>query len=140
MADTAQAPILVPPGLTVEDAVDQYVRLRDTLKKADDAHKKKLQAARDYLEMLNAYLLLQLSLIGGEGVKTKAGTVYRTERKTASISDGKVFQEYVIGQAQFDLIDWKANSSAVADHITQKGTLPPGVTYNVTHLVGVRRA
>ena len=136
MTDT---PNIKPPE-TVEDLVMQFVKLRDKIKEADDAHKAKLKTAKEYLEVLNGKLMEKLNEIGGESVKTSAGTAYRSSRKTASIADGEAFRQYVIATDGFDLVDWRANANAVDDFIKSEGSAPPGVNFNVAYTVGVRRA
>ncbi|HEY7822833.1 MAG TPA: hypothetical protein VIG24_08375, partial [Acidimicrobiia bacterium] len=107
----------ITPPENIDDLVTQFVKLRDKLKEADKAHKDKTKTARDYLEQLNGKLLERLNAIGGESVKTAAGTAYRTTRRSATISDGKVFREYVISTEAYDMVDWKANANAVDDFI-----------------------
>lgn len=124
----------------VDQLVDQYVRLRDKLKEADDAHKKKTTAAREYLVMLNGKLLEQLAAVGGESVKTPHGTAYQSTKRSASIADGDAFREYVINNGEFDLVDWRANANAVDDFIKEHGAVPPGVNFSTMITVGVRRA
>jgi hypothetical protein len=126
------------PG-TIEEMVGQYVKLRDTLKEADDQHKKKTATARAYKEKLEGGLLAKLNEIGGENVKTGMGTVYRTTRRSAVIRDGDAFRSYVINNDEFDLIDWKANAGAVDDFIKSNSVPPPGVDFSTTFTVGVRR-
>lgn len=123
----------------VDELVDQYVRLRDKVKEADEAHKKKTAQAKAYLELLNNKLLERLNDLGGESVKTESGTVYRTSKRSATIADGGAFREYVIEAGQFDLVDWKANANAVDDYIKQHEVPPPGVNFTVHYTVGVRR-
>jgi|SanBayMetagenome_1026888.scaffolds.fasta_scaffold103515_2 hypothetical protein len=123
----------------VDQLVDQYVRLRDKLKEADEAHKKKTEQARAYLIMLNGKLLERLSEVGGESVKTPHGTVYQTTKRSASIADGDAFREYVINNGEFDLVDWRANANAVDDFIKEHAAVPPGVNFSTTITVGVRR-
>lgn len=118
----------------------QYVKLRDKIKAADDEHKAKTKPARELLERMNGALLTHLNAIGGEAVKSENGTVYRTIKRTASIADGEKFRQYVIDNAKFDLVDWKANANAVADFIEANTVAPPGVNYAVHYEVGVRRA
>ena len=124
----------------IDDLVSQYVRLRDKIKEADDAHKDKTKNARAYLEQLNGRLLERLNDVGGESVKTAHGTVYRTTRRSASIADGDTFRQYVIENEQFDLVDWRANANAVDDFIKENGVQPPGVNFSTAFTVGVRRA
>lgn len=123
----------------IDQMVDQYVRLRDKLKEADDAHKKKTEQARAYLAVLGGKMLEKLTEVGGDSVKTPHGTVYSTTKRNASIADGDVFREYVIENAQFDLVDWRANANAVDDFVTENGTVPPGVNFSTSITVGVRR-
>lgn len=124
----------------IDDLVSQYVRLRDRIKEADDAHKAKLKDARDHLEQLGNTLLARLNEVGGESVKTSSGTVYRTTRRNASIADGNAFRQFVITHEAFDLVDWKANAPAVEDFIKAEQAPPPGVNYTTAFTIGVRRS
>ena len=124
----------------IGELVEQMVKVRDKLKEADDAHKAKTKAARDYKEAPETKLLARLNDVGGESVKTAHGTVYRTTRRSATIADSGTFREYVIQESAFDLVDWKANANAVDDFIKNEGTPPPGVNYSTAYTVGVRRA
>ena len=128
-----------PIKLDISKRVDQYVRLRDEIKKLDDAHKEKMKPYREALEKLNNLLLTHLNEIGGESVKSASGTVYRTERKSASLSDPDAFMRFVIANEAWDLLDRKANVTAVVDFIDENDTQPPGVSLNRSYVVGVRR-
>lgn len=125
---------------SIDELVSQYIKLRDKIKEADDAHKKKTEQARAYLDLLNGKLLERLNTLGGESVKTAHGTVYRTTRRSASIADGDTFRQYVIDNEGFDLVDWRANANAVDDFIKEHGVQPPGVNFSTAFTVGVRRA
>lgn len=124
----------------VEELVAQFVKLRDSLKAADDAHKEKTREAREYKEQLEAKLLARLNEIGGNAVKTDHGTVYRTSRKSASIADGDAFRKFVQSNKLFDLVDWRANAPAIEDYIQENSAPPPGVNFSMTYTVGVRRS
>ena len=130
----------VPIPATIDELVSQYVRLRDKIKEADDAHKAKLKDAKEHLEHLNNTLLERLNDVGGESVKTSSGTVYRTTRRSASIADGETFRRFVIDNNAFDLVDWKANPLAVDDFIKAEQAPPPGVNFTTAFTVGVRRS
>lgn len=130
----------IPMPQNFDELVKNYVRLRDKIKEVDDAHKAKTAAAREYLEQMNGHMLAQLNTVGGDSVKTPHGTVYRTMRRTASISDGETFRKFIIDNAAFDVVDWKANANAVDDFIKSNGAPPPGVNFTTAFTVGVRRA
>lgn len=140
MTELAPTPVLPPAPENIDELVEQMVKVRDKLKEADDAHKKKTEAARKYKEQLENKLLEKLNQVGGEAVKTAHGTVYRTTRRSATIADGDTFRDFVINQAAFDLVDWKANALAVDDFIKSNSAPPPGVNFTTVFTVGVRRA
>ena len=128
-----------PPTVDISKRVDQYVRLRDLIKTKEDEHKAVLKPYKELLEKLNSVLLDHLNTINGESVRTDTGTVYRTEKKAASLADPDAFMRYVIGSEAWDLLDRKANVTAVADFIEENDAPPPGVNFSTTFIVGVRR-
>ena len=119
--------------------VAQYVKLRDLIKIKEKEFKEALDPYKKALEDLNSVLLNHLNQVGGNSVNTDNGTVYRTEKKSASLVDPKAFMDYVITNESWDLLDRKANVTAVAEFIKEQGTLPPGVNYSSAFVVGVRR-
>lgn len=131
---------LPQPPEDFDELVQQFATLRDSLKKADDAHKAKTATGRDYLQLLNAKLLERLNATGADSVKTANGTAYRTTRRTASIADGEAFRGFVIENRMWDMVDWKANANAVDDFLRNEQSLPPGVNFTTAYTVGVRRA
>lgn len=140
MNDTpAKVQSMVPA--TLDAMVDQFVRLRDKIKEADDAHKEKLAPAKEYKDQLEAAILEKLTETGLESAKTKFGTAYKTIKKSATVADGAAFREFVIGEAEYDLVDWRANAVAVSNYLdAHEGELPPGLNYGTFVSVGVRRA
>lgn len=124
----------------IEDCVEQYVRLRDTIEAADKKHNEKLKPAREYLEALNGALRDKLIEAGVDSAKTSAGTAYKTLKKSATVADAGVFRDFVVSNAAFDLVDMRANAPAVAAYLgNHNGELPPGINYSTRVEVGVRR-
>jgi hypothetical protein len=119
--------------------VAQYVKLRDLIKLKEKKHKEELAPYKDGLEKLNSVLLNHLNTVGANSVNTDEGTVYRTEKNSAALSDPAAFMSYVIGNAAYDLLDRKANVTAVTAFIQENGTQPPGVNFSSIYVVGVRR-
>ena len=128
----------------MEDKIDQlvaeYITTRDMIKAIEIEQKKALEPLKGALEQLNINLLERLNQVGGNSIATDSGTVYRTEKKSASLADPKAFMDYVLENDAFDLLDRKANVTAVAEFIKENNTPPPGVNFSSTYVVGVRRA
>jgi hypothetical protein len=127
----------LPPNFNLRIA--QYVKLRDKIREIEEKHKSELKPYRDTLEQLNGVMLNALLAIGSDSTSTEAGTVYRTMKKSASIADVSTFWKYVVENEAWDLIDKRANVTAVADFIEEHKNPPPGVNFNTRFEVGVRR-
>ena len=127
--------------LTDQDAkVKQYVWMRDDLKRMDDKHKEDRKEHTEILEKLEGQFQAFLDKTGSSAVKTRYGTFYSSTRYTASLADAEIFMDFVKDKNLFELLDRRANSTAVKDYVTEHGTLPPGCNLNAIKTVGVRRA
>lgn len=128
------------PQMTVDQMVDYYVKLRAKIKEEDDAHKEKMRAKRDALEKLEGMLLQAVQATGGDSITCKGiGTVYKTVKKSATIADGDAFRRHVIGTQDFDLLDWRANVTAVEAAITRDLEPPPGINFSSFVTVNIRK-
>lgn len=125
--------------MNFEQMVGAYVALRDKKKELDDAHKVKMAPLHEAMEQLEGGMLAMLNSTGQENAKTKAGTVFKTTEVSATIADKDVFRRHVIGGELWDLLDWKANKTAVRDVVDDTGEAPPGINYSTRQVVGVRR-
>lgn len=126
--------------ITVETRVAQYVAIRDKVKEMDEEHEKKRAPLLELQNMLSGWLQQHLEKFGSESVRTAAGTVYLSTRFTASLADPDTFMKFVIEHNRFELMDRRANATAVKDYVQERGVLPPGVNLNGIKTVGVRRA
>jgi hypothetical protein len=126
--------------LDINKRVGQYVALRDKINEIKEKHKAELAPYNEALDQLNSLLLDHLNSVGGDSVKTASGTVYKTGKKSATIADKTAFWAWVVANGDWDLLDYKANANAVAEHVEKNGTLPPGVNLTTNNLVGVRRS
>lgn len=123
-----------------ETYVEAYVRCRDIIKQKNDEFTESIKDLVETQNLLTAWLTSNLETVGAESVRTKAGTVYSTTRYSASLADPQAFMDYVKTTDKFELIDRKANATAVRDFVETNGSLPPGVNLNAIRTVGVRRA
>jgi len=135
---TMNAP--TPAPKTIDQRVDQYVQIRDKIRDMEKAHDEAIKPYKDALEGLNGLLLNHLNSLGVESARTNSGTVYATRRTSASVADPNAFWDYILESKQYELIDKRANKTAVTDFVTVTGNPPPGVNFSVTQVVGVRRS
>lgn len=118
----------------------QFIQIRDKLRELEDAHKQKCKPLRDLQELVGARIQQFLSDHKLENLRTEAGTCYISTRHTASLADPEAFMTYVIDNKLYDLLDRRANSTAVKAFVEKHNALPPGCNLNAFETVGVRRA
>jgi hypothetical protein len=129
-----------PPPINFEKMVAAYVALRDQIKAKEEEHKKELEPKKKMLEEINARLLTGLNQTGQDSAKTPAGTAYKKRFVSATIADRDMFKRHVIGAEAWELIDWRANKTAVDAFVKNHQDAPPGVTFTQGYDVGVRRS
>jgi len=150
--DTSHAPATTPPiaqpapapaqPVDLNTRVAQYIKLRDLKTELKAKHKAELEPIDQAMEQLDQVLLGALNAQNAENVKTASGTVYKSVKESASMADPAAFWSYVIASGNFDLIDKKANVTAVKAHIedpANNGQPPPGVNFTSVVLPRVRR-
>lgn len=125
--------------MDVGKRVEQYVGLRDRIKALNDAHDVKTKPFREMLEKLGNDLHKYLLDSHQDSAATENGTAYLTTTASATIADGAAFREFVIDQALWDMLDWKANKTAVEEYAKEYNALPPGVNFSRVQKIGVRR-
>lgn len=130
---------LPPVPAKVEQRIAEYVKTRDTIKKLKDDFEKSIEGLVDLQNSLTGWLQNFMDKNGVDSVKTNGGTAYTSTKYTASLADPDAFMHYVITTKQFDLLDRKANVTAVRDHTSANGSLPPGVNLSSIQTVNVRR-
>ncbi len=146
MTDTTEAKpeALAMPKMNPDNIgiyAGKYIRLRDKIKAIEEADKDRLAPLKNMLVALNGMFVEYTQSSGQDSFTVNGvGTVYRTEKKSVTIEDAEAFKRHVIGSEAYDLLDWKANSTAVKDFLEEHQALPPGVKYTTMVTVGVRRA
>jgi hypothetical protein len=124
----------------VDKYVQNFIALRDHKKLIEDAFNIKKKEVTDVMDKIEGILQAFLEKAGGDGIKTKYGSVYLSTKTTASLADPEAFMNFVIESERYELLDRRANSTACKDYATEEGAVPPGVNLNSYTTVGVRRA
>lgn len=125
----------------IKGRVAQYIALNDKIKNIEKEQKEFLKPYKVALEQLNEVLLQHLNDIKSDSASVNGvGTVYRRAQTSASLADASAFMDFVIEHRMWDLLDRKANVTAVQDYMKEhEGELPPGVNFNKQFKAGVRR-
>jgi len=121
-----------------ETRIRHYRFVRDEIKKLDEEHESFMKERRALLSWLGSDLLNMLNATGQDSAKTKEGTAYITTQVSATLRDAEEFRRFVIDGQRWDMLDWRANKTAVKDWVAEHQNEPPGVAYNPVRVVGVR--
>ena len=81
---------------------------------------------------------MKLPKHGADSVKTNEARA-STPRYSASLADPKAFMDYIKTHEAWDLLDRKANATAVKEFVAEKGFLPPGANLSAIRTINVRR-
>lgn len=123
----------------VDKYVKAYIDVRDKIKELDAKHDIARKPLLDLQNELSGLLQKFMEDSSSEGIKTEHGTCYSTTRYTASLADPEAFMKFVIATGNFDLLDRRANATAVKDFIKENSFEPPGCNLNGLKTIGVRR-
>ena len=118
--------------------VKQYRAIRDKIAELKEKHKAELAPAQTALDQLEGILDEFLTRTGQTSAKTPEGTFFRGTRFTATVSDPKAFMDHVIHTNNWDLIERRANATAVKGYMEKNKDLVPGVNLNAIASVNVR--
>lgn len=128
------------PELKVDDAIALYLTIREAVEVLDKRHEVAIAPYKQQMKKIEGLLQQHLDKTGADSVKTKNGTAILTTKRTVSIADKQMFKDYVIQSERWELLDWKANSTAAVDYAKENNTPPPGCNLSSYKTVGVRRA
>jgi hypothetical protein len=129
-----------PAEVTPADLIAEYLMLRDKKKDYEVQFKEKMAARFSRLDVIEAILLDSLNNLGADSLKTEVGTCFKRVETSVTVASPSDFQRHVIGSQEWELIDFRANKTAVKAFVEQhEGALPPGVNMTQTTVLSVRR-
>lgn len=128
------------PQPDVGDLIRKAVALRDLIAAKNDEHTKVMAPYGEAFAQLENYLLTVLNDAGLSNMKMKgAGTISVLDKFSSPVDDAAAFQNYVIGNQKWELVNMAANTKAVQDFVKDTNTLPPGVRLTAFRKLGLRR-
>jgi len=122
------------------DLVEEFVRLRDEKKRAEDTYKTWLdENYNNRMNEIELTLLDQLNQLGSDSISSPAGTAYKKLSVSVTTADGREFRRHVIGGELWDLIEFRPAKTAVNDLVERGEPVPPGLNRSTFFSIGIRR-
>lgn len=128
-------------AISFETIVQAYIKTRDDIKEKEAAHKEELKALNKLQKTREDYLHLQLVEQKLKNVKTEFGTIYKTRKESVTVKDWGAFIAWVKENDKYEFLNTAANKTAVLDAMgdEREQAPPPGVGYNATATVNIRK-
>lgn len=124
---------------TAEALIEKYINVRDAIAVISDRHKQELEPHRQSLEVLETALQGMLNDVGGDSIKTPAGTAYRSTATTAKVEDWPAFVTYVSQSGDTELLVRNVNKTRLQECV-EAGRLVPGCSMGQVSRINVRRS
>lgn len=120
--------------------IEEYIALRDGKKNADETYAEWVKVNfSTRMEELERILLDTLNKLGIDSLAGQSGTVYKKLSTSVTVADAREFRRHVIGDEDWDILDWRANKTAINDRVEAGEALPPGINRSTFFSVGIRR-
>lgn len=123
----------------VEDVVRGYIKLRDRKNDLKKQHADELRPITEKMTLLENWLLRDLQTRKVESQKTKEGTAYVSTVAAATVKDRDALFDFVKEKEMWDLLENRVSKSVVRDYLEETGEIVPGVNYQETKVVRIRR-
>ena len=123
------APETAAPNVDVlvRNRIEQYRKIVKIIEQIEARHEEELKDLKLAKNQLSGLIMTFLEQSGQTSAKTLAGTATVSVRWTASLSDPDAFMKHVMVTGNFDLLERRANSTAVKEFVkNNEGKLPPG--------------
>ena len=124
---------------TAEQMIDRYVAIRDQIAAISEKHKLEMEPYRQSLDVLENALQNMLNEAGGDSIKTKAGTAYRSTATTAKVDDWGAFITFVQTSGDTELLVRNVNKTRLTECV-EAGRAVPGCSMGQISRINVRRS
>jgi hypothetical protein len=121
------------------ELIELYLQTRDAKAAVEKAHKEHVRRYVDVMLQIEGKLMAHLQEHGVQSLSSGLGTAYLSHKRSAPIHDAVAFKTYVIENAAWDMLDWKANVTAIGDYLVEHQSTPPGVNLKSSVTIGVMR-
>ena len=124
----------------IEAIVAKYIQLRDQKSKYKAEFDKKTAEIDNALERIERHLLGKMQEQGLKSMPTTAGTAYIQHRTSATVADWETVLPYIKEHGLWSMLEKRVNKTAVEAFKAANDDLPPGINWNESIVVNVKRS
>lgn len=134
MATEAQETVV-----NIDTVIKTYITLRDRLDELKQEHKAQLAPINAKMEKIEGWLQNQLQTQGLQNFKGASGVAFLKNVTQATVADWDATLPFIIEHELWALLERRVSKSVVEDYVETHGEVPPGVNYEKSIVVQVRR-
>jgi hypothetical protein len=124
---------------TVDEVVKGYIKLRDKKNQMKKDQAEEVRPITEKMTLLENWLLRDLLTRKVESQKTAEGTAFISTTAAATVQDRDAFFAFVREKEMWDLLENRVSKTVVRDYLEDTGEVVPGVNYQETKVVRIRR-
>lgn len=124
---------------TADQLIAGYLSLRDQRDAIAERHSAELKPYTEAMEKIGTMLQDMLNAQGGDSIKTKSGTAYRSTATTAKVEDWGLFYTFAQAQNDSELFVRNVNKTRYTEYL-ERGVSVPGCSLSQVSRINVRRS
>lgn len=127
-------------GLTLEQAVGAYVKIRDAIRETEERHKSELEEMKVQLDIVANHLLEICNKDNVDSIRTPAGTLSRRVQTRYWASDWDAMYEFIIQNEAPQLLERRIHNGNMQEFLEDNPDLhPAGLQADRKYRVQVRK-
>jgi hypothetical protein len=126
--------------MNAEQLVTVYIKMRDALVKLQREFDEKEGAIKAQQDIITQALLEMCKEMGAEGLRTPAGSVFKTIKTRYWTSDWGSMKQFIKDNDALDLMEQRVHQTNMKTFLEENPTLmPPGMNVDSRYSITVRR-
>jgi len=126
--------------MNAEQLVTVYIKMRDALVKLQREFDEKESAIKAQQDIVTQALLEMCKEMGAEGLRTPAGSVFKTIKTRYWTSDWGSMKQFIKDNDALDLMEQRVHQTNMKNFLEEHPTLmPPGMNVDSRYSITVRR-
>lgn len=126
--------------MNAEQLVTVYIKMRDALVKLQREFDEKESAIKAQQDIVTQALLEMCKEMGAEGLRTPAGSVFKTVKTRYWTSDWGSMKQFIKDNDALDLMEQRVHQTNMKNFLEENPTLmPPGMNVDSRYSITVRR-
>ena len=126
--------------MNAEQLVTVYIKMRDALVKLQREFDEKESAIKAQQDFFTQALLEMCKEMGAEGLRTPAGSVFKTVKTRYWTSDWGSMKQFIKDNDALDLMEQRVHQTNMKNFLEENPTLmPPGMNVDSRYSITVRR-